>query len=559
MRSHLIYIFAAAVTLAVALAYWPVLHAGFVWDDWRSFHDTPWLTQGDLWKHYIFRDFNSWTYYFRPIPLALLTLQVRLFGSTPGPMHAISLALHLVDMLLVGALSWRCAKLAGRPVKVMTGVSTLCMLLYGLHPALIEPVSWIGCQFDLIATCFMLLGLLANAWIERPTLRATAVGLSFLVAACSKESAAVFPLLMLLFDWILFAYRADDRLSGRIKALAARNVQAYLAVLISGLVYLAFRRWALGGIASSFETQTLTPLGRLQEVCMVCLSYWRMLVWPVAGMSPIHPYDPRVFASVTPWSLSITGMVIGVVAGSVFAVLNRGAALACIVLAATVALLPVLHIIPVEFEQSLYHERYAMLSIAVVCSMLPLLRWPSAQKSLVILRATKMTAAVAISLWLAFAVIAIQLIVPNWSSDANLWSWALLVQPHSSQAKNNLLHTYIKDRNVAATRALGDRILADSVPCTYCTLVIAKLALDEKDLARAQLALQKSEQPTTLSQDPSLLRDYYVVSGRLLAMRGLPEEAADAFRQALSLTPNDTDIQRQLQDVIQNEASGQDR
>jgi len=223
---------------------------------------------------------------------------------------------------------------------------------------------------------------------------------------------------------------------------------------------------------------------------------------------------------------------------------------ACIVLAATLALLPVLHIVPVQFEQSLYHERYAMMSIAIICSMLPLLPWASPQGKTVA-RIVRLLATTTLLFWLAFAIIDIRLIVPNWASDTQLWSWALYLKPHASQAKDNLLHTYMKNGDAAATRKLGDRILADSMPCTYCTLVIAKLALDENDPLRAQLALEKSAQSPRLFQDSDMLHDYYLYAGRLLAMQGRHEEAVIALRKALLLSPGDTAARGLLQDVMQ--------
>jgi len=139
---------AVAILVAVAWVYFPIVHAGFVWDDWPSFRDL----QGDRWSHYVFRDFNQWTIYFRPLVVAFLALQVKLFHGAPGPMHAVSLALHLVNIALVGALAHRVGALAGT-TKVRQALATLAaMLIYGLHPALIETVSWIGCQFDLITT-----------------------------------------------------------------------------------------------------------------------------------------------------------------------------------------------------------------------------------------------------------------------------------------------------------------------------------------------------------------------------------------------------------------------
>jgi hypothetical protein len=234
---------AGLLLAVVAFVYWPVVHFDFVWDDWQSFHDTAWLTRGGDWEHYVFRDFNNWTVYFRPLVVAFLALQVHVFDSTPGPMHVVSLALHLIDTLLVGALAWRCSLpiYKGRPQQI--GMASLSMLVYGLHPVLVEPVAWIGCQYDLMATMFMLLGLLLNACIQPDAIRAPVIGLIFFLAACSKESAMSFPFLVLIFDWALAPNEAPFQPISAIRNIIRQRWKTYAGIIVAGLLYLALRNW----------------------------------------------------------------------------------------------------------------------------------------------------------------------------------------------------------------------------------------------------------------------------------------------------------------------------
>lgn len=82
------------------------------------------------------------------------------------------------DAYLVGLLSWQCSR-ATSNAQLRVGLLALVMLLYGLHPALIEPVTWIDCQFDMAATLFMLLGLLVNTCIKHRLSRAIAISSCF--------------------------------------------------------------------------------------------------------------------------------------------------------------------------------------------------------------------------------------------------------------------------------------------------------------------------------------------------------------------------------------------
>src|SRR5690606_13931490 len=122
-------------------------------------------TRGEQWKHYLLRDFNDWDNYFRPLVIGLFTLQLRLFGVQPLPMHAVSLCLHLLNTLLVGLLALHSSRAAQHAPRTQALRLLASMLLFGLHPALSEVVAWVGCQFDQIASLFMLLGLLANCTI----------------------------------------------------------------------------------------------------------------------------------------------------------------------------------------------------------------------------------------------------------------------------------------------------------------------------------------------------------------------------------------------------------
>src|SRR5580765_7213693 len=96
---------ALAILALIAVIYWPVRHGVFIWDDTSSLHDNAWL-RGDAWKE-VFRGFGGWINYFRPLVVLLFAVEIRAFDVTPGPMHLVSLGMHLADTLLVGLLALR--------------------------------------------------------------------------------------------------------------------------------------------------------------------------------------------------------------------------------------------------------------------------------------------------------------------------------------------------------------------------------------------------------------------------------------------------------------------
>jgi len=531
---------ALAILAVVAFIYLPVIHGEFLWDDWPSLRDL----QGDQWLHYVFRDFNRWTYYFRPLPVAFFSLQIKAFHSDPGPMHAVSLALHLVNVALIGLLSLRIGKLAGANDRRKQITALICMLIYGLHPALIEPVVWVGLQTDLIVTMLTLAGLLATLSIDKPSKRAAALGALFFFAACTKEAASVFPLLIALFDWALFA-RDERNITGAIRSILHRNWRAYAAMLATGLAYLSLRHWALGKVDYPTTSSLRTPLAQFQEVCFIYLAYLKVILWPIAGMGPLHPVDVTPFRSFSP-STSLTDFVaVGLVLGSLYLAVRRAWSLAFIVLAVTIALLPVIRILPVSFERSLYHERYAMIAVAMVCALLPLLKWPHPSGGTAA-GVTRPLAPIAIFLWLAFSIIDIHVIVPKWQSDTTLWEWALDTNPNSSQAKDNLLLTYAQTGNFPAAQKLADRLLAEPEVCTSCMLHLTNIALEQNDVSRAAAALDRARGTLLFRRDPETRQLYYRQLGRLLVMQGRYDDATQALQAALTLLPSDAQAKSDL-------------
>ena len=134
-----------AAIVALAVIYWPASHGGFVLDDSTQLHDEAWL-RGKDWYVFVFRGFNDWSNYFRPLVVALLAAELRVFDGAAQPMHLVSIGLHLSNTLLVGLLARHACKGYDAPAYS----ATIPMLVYGLHPALIEPANWVGLQFDLV-------------------------------------------------------------------------------------------------------------------------------------------------------------------------------------------------------------------------------------------------------------------------------------------------------------------------------------------------------------------------------------------------------------------------
>lgn len=532
---------AAVASLLVAIAYWPVAHAQFVYDDITDFQAMAWLRHGDRWLQLLFHGFNDWTNYFRPFGVALFTLQLRLFHAQPGPMHLVSLALHLVNTLSVGALALKIGRHSRVPEQQRSWILSISMLLYGLHPLLVEPVAWIGCQFELTATLFMLLGWIANIGIVRPTTRAFSVAICFFLAACSKESAAAFPFVIVILDWFIQTSPNDGSIPARLLKLLNHNWLTYAAVILTGLVYLVIRHWSLGALVPATDAHALPLWARLQEAGFLYLRYWRMFFWPTMGMGPLHPVPQQQFLHFNASAaVQDAGAACILIVGILLA-LRRGH-FGGLILGVTFLLLPVLHLIGPNFDASLYHERYAMTALALACAWLPTcLQQISAP--LRMHRLLPPAGKLILAAWLILAVITIRITVPLWSTQINLWTWAVQKDPTYIYAKDELISAYINQGDYTSAWKLIDEIVKNHEKCMTCMFNAATLSISEGNPQRASFFLQKAKDLPELNTHPHF-RTYLTLVAQVELLEHRYKQAETAARAAIAL--DNLDPQPQL-------------
>jgi len=195
---------AGAVLLCcvTAIAYFPALRNGYVWDDDML------VTGNSLIKsvsglHKIWFTTESADYW--PVTLTAFWVQWRLWGLDALGYHAVNLALHIAEALLLWAVL-RQLRIPG---------AYLAAFIFAVHPVNVETVAWISELKNLMAMLFFL----ATIWffikseiaspspIRRspaardeggPSSRWYALSLlCFLLAMLSKGSVAILPLILL--------------------------------------------------------------------------------------------------------------------------------------------------------------------------------------------------------------------------------------------------------------------------------------------------------------------------------------------------------------------------
>ena len=188
------------VILVIAfLAYQPVWHAGFIWDD--DLHVTQNVNLRSLHGLYRiwFEPLADQQYY--PLQLTSFWIEYHLWGPRPSGYHAVNILLHALNALLL----WMVLQQLEVPG------AWLAAAIFAVHPVQVESVAWVTELKNLLSTTFYLGALLAF-FRFRPLSGATQAGSHpwryywlaialFLCALLSKTVACSLPAVLVLLIW----------------------------------------------------------------------------------------------------------------------------------------------------------------------------------------------------------------------------------------------------------------------------------------------------------------------------------------------------------------------
>lgn len=337
------------------LAYLAAFSNDFVeWDDNRYVYDNPDLGKWDAagWKYLLGKYvMGNW----HPLTMISLSLDKTLFGLNPGMFHAINVALHAINALLVYLL--------GKRLFSHTGIALTAGLLFAVHPLHVESVAWVSERKDVLYTCGTLLALLHwHTWIKNGNSRSWILSLLFFALAClSKAQAVIMPVLALL---ITVWEKPEDWKQIKRNVLLA---PFFLISLIIGIV-------AIDAQADGGNVRVFREYSWLDQILIGLYGFFLYLaktVWPF-GQSAYYPYPEKVNDTL-PWIYFLAPPLLGGMVYLVWRLARTHKAVWMGSLFFFIAILPVLQFLPVG--ETMISERYYYLPSAGLFFLIAWMLW----------------------------------------------------------------------------------------------------------------------------------------------------------------------------------------
>ncbi|TSK08982.1 MAG: hypothetical protein FPO08_06700 [Geobacter sp.] len=141
------------LVVTVLAVYYPALHGGV-----NSIDDVHIIDAYGINGSLTLRDvlLPGRGFYYRPLIELTYYLDARLWGMEPVFMHLENVLIHALNTILVYLLARKILSLSANTPCAIPGLPLLSALLFALHPANAEAISWIAGRTDPLATVFVL-------------------------------------------------------------------------------------------------------------------------------------------------------------------------------------------------------------------------------------------------------------------------------------------------------------------------------------------------------------------------------------------------------------------
>ena len=293
------WILSAALVALTITVFWNVIELPFI-----SYDDPEYVTQNHQVRGGLTLKSVGWaitsTQAANWFPLTWIShmVDVSIFGLNPGGHHAMNLALHCLNVVLLFLLF---SRLTGEVWR-----SALLAAIFAIHPLRVESVAWVAERKDVLSAFFWLLTTFSYcAWARTRKGRLYLAAIVFFaLGLASKPMLVTLPFALLLLDvWPLERIRPDRFTSHALWPLVREKLPLFAMSMASSVITLVAQQ--AGGAMKPMETIPLSA--RLCNAAIAAVSYIGKMIWP-ASLSVFYPYPE---SSPSPLAILGAGLILG--------------------------------------------------------------------------------------------------------------------------------------------------------------------------------------------------------------------------------------------------------
>ncbi len=330
---------ALALCLLIAVSYFPVTLAGFVWDDVAIQKLLPLQNLSGIWQIWFDpASLKQHEGHYWPLLYTTFWLEHKLWGVAPAGYHIVNLLLHTTVTLLL----WRLL------LRIEVAGAWFAAAVFAVHPLHVEPVAWIIGRKDLMATLFFLAAALHYMRFVHGGRHGHYFGALALFAAglLCKSIIVTLPVSLLIWHW------------WKQNRVTVADITRVLPFFLLG-IFVTIADWLFytGNESISLDYSLIE---RALIAAQALWFYASKLVWP-AGLAGIYPLWDISVADPLDWACLVAAVALAALLWFYRSLIGRGPLAGALFF--TASLLPVLGFVDYGHMQfSFVADRYQYLA-----------------------------------------------------------------------------------------------------------------------------------------------------------------------------------------------------
>jgi tetratricopeptide (TPR) repeat protein len=534
-QKHISIFVYVGIVVATLVAYEPIRHNYFVSYDDDLYMKNPAVTGGITHDSIILAFTKLYAANWHPLTWLSHMLDYRLFGLNPTGHHLVSVAIHIVNALL---LFWILTNITGT-----MWASAFIAAVFALHPLQVESVAWIAERKTVLSGLFWFLTMAAYIhYVRKPGFgRYLAVLLVFGLCIMTKPIVITLPLVLLLLDyWPLERIRGrktEDRRQ-RTQDRGQYSGGASTGRLIAEKIPLLAMS-AILGVLTVIAQQSGGAIGTLDKVPLdhrianafvSYVKYIGKLVWP----SDLAVFYPPSHSNLLNTTTVICAFIFIVISTMSIYIGRRKKYIAVGWLWFVGTLVPMIGLVQVGDQAMANRYMYLpMLGLLIIIAM--------AGKELIAkLPQLKTIAAITAVTAILSLLILTQMQVRHWRNSITLFEYALSVTEDNAITENSYACAlFNEDRLDEAEQHFGNTLRIN--PGFDTALIhLARIYLKE---GRYNEAVSIYEE--LIKRNYKTAELYYNLA-MALGMQEKYDDSIKYFNKSLELNPSDPDTHKQL-------------